>query len=293
MNAGLCKKHATDADPWAMEWCKNNHASGGAYRVERWQPGQEVVYVRNDDWKNGPMPKIRRVVMRIIPSAGNRRALLERGDADLSFDLPSKDFAELKKSPKLTVIGTPIENAMMYLGMNVNQKPFDNVKVRVPADRWVEVHRTARDELGLIYFSFLSAIEWSNEVASGYPLSEEVDERIELITTLGDLSEGRRVTFPTDLPTESPRIASLVDVFSGADWHEREAHEMFGIHFAGHLNLTHLYLPDGFAGNPLRKSFPLLSREVKPWPGDVDVEAMPDAAGGAAADEPTTENPEA
>ena len=170
---------------------------------------------------------------------------------------------------------------------------FDNVKVRVPADRWVEVHRTARDELGLIYFSFLSAIEWSNEVASGYPLSEDVEERIELITTLGDLTEGRRVTFSTDLPTESPRIASLVDLFSGADWHEREAHEMFGIHFAGHPNLTHLYLPDGFTGNPLRKSFPLLSREVKPWPGDVDVEAMPDAGGGAAADEPTTENPEA
>jgi peptide/nickel transport system substrate-binding protein len=93
MNSELCKKHATATDPWAMEWCKNNHASGGAYKVERWQPGQEVVYARNDDWKNGPMPKIKRVIMRIIPSAGNRRALLERGDADLSFDLPSKDFS--------------------------------------------------------------------------------------------------------------------------------------------------------------------------------------------------------
>src|SRR5713101_4562682 len=121
MNSELCKKNATAADPWAVEWCKNNHASGGAYKVDRWQPGQEVVYLRNDDWKNGPLPKVKRVIMRIIPSAGNRRALLERGDADLSFDLPSKDFAELKSSPKLTVIGTPIENAMMYIGMNVNQ----------------------------------------------------------------------------------------------------------------------------------------------------------------------------
>ena len=130
MNSELCKKNATATDPWAMEWCKNNLAAGGAYKVERWQPGQEVVFVRNDEWKNGPMPKVRRVIQRIIPSAGNRRALLERGDADISFDLPSKDFAELKTAPKLTVIGTPIENAMMYLGMNVNQKPFDNVKVR-------------------------------------------------------------------------------------------------------------------------------------------------------------------
>jgi peptide/nickel transport system substrate-binding protein len=130
MNSELAKKNATANDPWAMEWCKNNHASGGAYKVEKWQPSQEVVFVRNDDWKNGPVPKVRRVIQRIIPSAGNRRALLERGDADLSFDLPSKDFAELKSSPKLTVTGTPIENAMIYLGMNVVNKPFDNVKLR-------------------------------------------------------------------------------------------------------------------------------------------------------------------
>ncbi len=169
---------------------------------------------------------------------------------------------------------------------------FDTIKVRVPADRWTEVHTTARDDLGLVFFSWLSAIEWANEVAGGYPLSEEVEERIELLTTVGDLTEGRRVTFSTDLPTESPSITSLVGVYAGANWHEREAHEMFGIHFAGHPNLSHLYLPESFVGNPLRKSFPLLSREVKPWPGTVDVEAMP-GQGRDEADEPTTENPEA
>ncbi|MBL8675379.1 MAG: ABC transporter substrate-binding protein, partial [Rhodospirillales bacterium] len=49
---------------------------------------------------------------------------------DISFDLGSKDFAELKASPKLTIVGTPVENAAQYIGMNVKQKPFDNVKVR-------------------------------------------------------------------------------------------------------------------------------------------------------------------
>ena len=51
---------------------------------------------------------------------------------------------------------------------------------------------------------------------------------------------------------------------------------MFGIDFTGNPNLIHLYLPDRFEGNPLKKSFPLLAREVKPWPGKVDVEGMPD-----------------
>ena len=51
---------------------------------------------------------------------------------------------------------------------------------------------------------------------------------------------------------------------------------MFGIGFAGHPYLEKLYLPTGFEGNPLRKDFPLLARHVKPWPGIVDVEPMPD-----------------
>jgi NADH-quinone oxidoreductase subunit C len=65
---------------------------------------------------------------------------------------------------------------------------------------------------------------------------------------------------------------------------------MFGIEFDGHPQLIKLYLPEGFLGHPLRKSFPLLSREVKPWPGKVDVEGMP---GQEDEDEPSTENPEA
>jgi NADH:ubiquinone oxidoreductase subunit C len=167
---------------------------------------------------------------------------------------------------------------------------FDTIKVKVPPDSWVDAHRIARDELDLIFFSWLSAIDWSNQVEVGDPLSEEVEERLELLTTVGDVTEGKRVTISTDLDREAPVIPSLITTYAGANWHEREAHEMFGIDFLGHPNLAHLYLPDGFLGNPLRKSFPLLTREVKPWPGKVDVEAMPETA---AKDEPSTENPEA
>jgi NADH-quinone oxidoreductase subunit C len=170
------------------------------------------------------------------------------------------------------------------------QIQFDTVKVKIEPGSWVEAHQTARDRLDLVFFSWLSAIDWSNEVAAGDKLSEEVEERIELLSALSDVTEGRLVILSTDLPQESPTIPSLVEVYAGADWHEREAYEMFGIQFEGHPNLIHLYLPDSFVGNPLRKSYPLLSREVKPWPGTVDVEAMPGANG---ADEPSTENPEA
>ncbi len=164
---------------------------------------------------------------------------------------------------------------------------FDTVKITVGSDDWVSAHTAARDDLDLGFFSWLSAVDWANEVEAGDALSDEVEERIELLTTVADLTEGHRVTFSTDLTKDSPSIASLVNVYSGANWHEREAAEMFGIEFVGHPDPGPLYLPESFIGNPLRKSYPLLSREVKPWPGDVDVEPMPDS------DEPSTENPQA
>ena len=73
----------------------------------------------------------------------------------------------------------------------------------------------------------------------------------------------------------APTADTWIPVYAGADWHEREAFEMYGISFVGHPNLRKLYLPGDFEGHPLRKDFPLLARRVKPWPGIVDVEPMP------------------
>ena len=126
----LVKKHATEKDKWGLDYTKTNIAGGGAYKVASWQAGSEVVYERNENWKNGPLPKMRRVIWRMVPSAGNRRALIERGDAHISFDLPNKDFAELKQAGKVKVASTPIGNGIQYLGMNCKKPPFDNVKVR-------------------------------------------------------------------------------------------------------------------------------------------------------------------
>ena len=130
VNSGLVKKNATEKDPWGLEYTKQNTAGSGAYRVTKWTSGTEVVYERFDDWKGGPLPKIKRVIWRMVPSAGNRRALLERGDADISYDLPNKDFVELKQAGKLNIVSVPYSNGVQYIGMNVTKPPFDNPKVR-------------------------------------------------------------------------------------------------------------------------------------------------------------------
>src|SRR6478736_9091569 len=129
-NSELVKKHVTEKDPWGLEYTKQNTAGSGAYRVVSWNAGTEVILERNDKWTGGPLPKVRRIVWRMVPSAGNRRALLERGDADVSFDLPPRDVAEMANDKKLTVVGSLIECALIYLSMNVTMTPFDKLKVR-------------------------------------------------------------------------------------------------------------------------------------------------------------------
>jgi peptide/nickel transport system substrate-binding protein len=146
-NSELVKKNATAQDPWGLAWTRNNVAGGGAYKVEAWRSGQEIIYARNDDWKSGPLPKLRRIVQREVPNAGNRRALLVKGDIDMTFDMPPKDFAEMSKEGGNVKVATmPIENALLYVGMNVTKPPFDNPMVRqavayaIPYDR---IHENA------------------------------------------------------------------------------------------------------------------------------------------------------
>jgi peptide/nickel transport system substrate-binding protein len=129
-NSELLKKNATEKDPWALEYTKSNTAGSGAYKVTSWKPGVEVVYERNEDWVGGKMPQLKKVIWRTVPSQGNRRALMERGDADISFDLSSKDTSEMKKQSKLVIISNPIGNGMYSVDLNVKSPPFDNEKVR-------------------------------------------------------------------------------------------------------------------------------------------------------------------
>ena len=104
------------------------------------------------------------------------------------------------------------------------------------------------------------------------------DTRFQVIARLYSTVRHIGVHLKADLDDDNPRIQTWTGVYNGADWCERETWEMYGFVFEGHPHLVHLYLPGEFEGFPLRKDFPLLSREVKPWPGLVDVEPMPESA---------------
>ena len=60
------------------------------------------------------------------------------------------------------------------------------------------------------------------------------------------------------MPSSSMTMPTWIPHYAGANWHEREVHEMYGISFRGHPDLRNMYLPTGFEGHPLRKDYPLL-----------------------------------
>jgi NADH-quinone oxidoreductase subunit C len=133
---------------------------------------------------------------------------------------------------------------------------YGEVTVDVPAQRWAAAALAARDdpELDLSYFDWLSGVD-------------QLDAGFEIVVHLYSVAHRHRALLRTQVSRVDPVLASLVPVFAGAAWHERETYEMFGVGFAGHPDLKPLLLPDGFAGHPLRKEFVLASRVVKEWPG--------------------------
>ncbi|MEI7680358.1 MAG: ABC transporter substrate-binding protein [Betaproteobacteria bacterium] len=130
INSTVAKANATATDPWAAEYLHRTPAGSGAFKVERWEPGQQLVYQRNDKWKGGPLPAVQRVIIREVPATATRRALIERGDAHLSFQIPNKDAQELATTKNVKVVGSPIDNCLYVACLNNNFDPFKDAKVR-------------------------------------------------------------------------------------------------------------------------------------------------------------------
>ncbi|ANK82019.1 MAG: ABC transporter substrate-binding protein [Rhizobiales bacterium NRL2] len=201
INSKVAKAHATQDDPWATEYLHRNPAGSGAFMLERWDPGQQVVYKRFDDWKCGPLPGVERVIMREIPSSSTRRALLERGDADISLDLPPKDFAELKASGKYTVAAAPIENSMIAIGLDTTYGPFQDKRVRQAvayAIPYEQIFKQAAFERGIPMWggaSFEPAdISWPQP----FPYSTDYDKAKALLAEAG-YADGFEVPFAFNL----------------------------------------------------------------------------------------------
>ena len=114
--------------------------------------------------------------------------------------------------------------------------------VSVPPDQWRSFAQFAKESLGCRFFNFLSAVDWK-------------EAGLEVVAVVDDLDENLALRMKTRLAAGETRCPSLVPVYRGANWMERECYDMFGIVFEGHPDLRRILLGDDWQGHPLLKSY--------------------------------------
>ena len=160
--------------------------------------------------------------------------------------------------------------------------------IEVDVDAWLEVCRALRDEdefcyeqltdlCGVDYLSYGQS-EWDTTGASteGFgrgvesmgpgrfnwadrPEAEDVKQRFGIVVHLLSFKHNRRLRVRCYAPDEGmPIVPSLVEIWSSANWYEREAFDLFGVVFEGHPDLRRILTDYGFTGHPFRKDFPLI-----------------------------------
>jgi NADH-quinone oxidoreductase subunit C len=162
--------------------------------------------------------------------------------------------------------------------------PWARPTVDVPVDSWVAALTGARDELGCDFFDWLSAVD-------------DLDDGFSVVAHVWSTAGRYGLLLRTRVGRDGAAVPSIIEVYPGAAWPERETHEMFGVDFVGHPDLAPLLLPPEFDGHPLRKDFVLASRVAKAWPGakepgESDLPEAP-AASGPAASGPAASGPAA
>jgi len=115
-------------------------------------------------------------------------------------------------------------------------------KLRIGID---ELRKKALEvkESGYTYFSFMTAVDNGSNLTLYYRIA--------------NLENNSEVWLVVENVPYGAEVPSLYDIFEGADWHERECYDLFGVKFSNHPNLKRILLPEDYEGHPLLKSFPI------------------------------------
>jgi NADH-quinone oxidoreductase subunit C len=129
--------------------------------------------------------------------------------------------------------------------------------VRIKPERYRDLIQTLRDDSAFAcdFLDFVGGVDRG-------------EEGFDVVLQLYSTTHHHQVRVKLAADGEDPVVPSISDLYPGANWHERETWELFGIRFDGHPQLVKLLLPEQFEGHPLRKDFPLTTRLAKPWPGE-------------------------
>ncbi len=115
--------------------------------------------------------------------------------------------------------------------------------IKIQTEKIKDVAQFVRDneQLRFDYLMCLSGVDYKGKIGVTYNLYSMVHRH--------------KITLKVEVPTESPNIPSVESIWKTANWHEREAFDMYGINFIGHPDLRRMLLPDDWEGYPLRKDY--------------------------------------
>ena len=215
INSTLAKSHATEADPWAVEWLRTNTAASGAFKVERMSPdGAQVVLARNDAWTGGPLPGFKRVIVQSVPEAATRATLLQKGDADLCLDFSPTDLDTLEAAEGVKVIQTPQPSGFAALVFNTQMAPFDDPKLRKAISMalpYEKIFATAANGQGLPLYDG----DWEGEPETGafpqpMPYTVDVEAAKKMVEEAGHAGITVPLYFSVGKATDFDPAAALI-----------------------------------------------------------------------------------
>jgi len=123
----------------------------------------------------------------------------------------------------------------------------------IKAARLVDVAKILRDQLR---FEMCVCV-------NGIHFPEETSRELHAVYSLLSITRNQRIRLEVCVSEKEPHIPSVVGVWAGANWHERETYDMFGIIFDNHPGLTRILMPDDWSGFPQRKDYPLGGIEIE------------------------------
>ncbi|HSB80047.1 MAG TPA: NADH-quinone oxidoreductase subunit C [Candidatus Methylomirabilis sp.] len=161
-------------------------------------------------------------------------------------------------------------------GDAVTEAEVKGVEVRLtvsPAKSW-EVCRFLRDH-GFEYLNCLSGADWLT--------------RLEVVYDISSLTHPNKVHLRVPVSRENPEIRTTTDIWRGANWHERECYDLFGVRFDGHPDHRRILLPEDWVGFPLRKDY--TDERMVPYTEYGAEEKLPKAEGAKPAAKPAAAPP--
>jgi len=145
-----------------------------------------------------------------------------------------------------------LDTALVALAAELEVAPDGKtITARIDREGYLEFMSAARDA-GFDMFVDLCGVDYFRR-----------RPRYEVVVIVFALEQRRRLKVKVGVPGDEPAIDSLTSLWPGANFYEREAYDMFGIHFLGHRDLTRILLPDDWEGHPLRKDYAVGSVPVQ------------------------------